>query len=62
MKDTHNSPYNPYKPQYLSWAVSYTAEVLEMRKLILSDPADVKLLKKEYYELTGKRFRRRKGE
>lgn len=34
----------------------------ELRNLILANPADVELLKREYYQLTGKRFRRRKGE
>lgn len=51
-----------YKPSYLSWTKTYECEVREMRRLILSEPADVELLKREYYQLTGKRFRRRKGE
>jgi hypothetical protein len=38
----------------------FTEQVL--RDLILANPADVELLKREYYQLTGKRFRRRKGE
>jgi hypothetical protein len=33
-----------------------------MRRLILGNPADVKLLKKEYQQLTGKAFRKKKGE
>jgi hypothetical protein len=51
-----------YKTKFLSWAKSYEEEVSEMRELILGNPADVELLKREYYQLTGKRFRRRKGE
>lgn len=51
-----------YKPTYLEWAKTYECEVREMRRFILSEPADVKLLKQEYEKLTGKRFRRRKGE
>jgi hypothetical protein len=49
-----------YHPRFLMWATSYKNEVEEMRELILGEPADVKLLKEEYQELTGKRFRRRK--
>lgn len=48
-----------YKPQFLSWAKSYEDEVNEMRELILGEPADVDLLKREYEILTGKRFSRR---
>lgn len=51
-----------YNPQYLSWAKSYEDEVREMRELILSKPSDVALLKQEYQNLTGTRFRRKKGE
>lgn len=51
-----------YKTKFLSWAKSYECEVREMRELILGNPADVELLKREYHQLTGKRFRRRKGE
>lgn len=51
-----------YKPRFLRWAKSYENEVELMRDLILSEPADIKLLKQEYYELTGKQFRRKKGE
>ena len=51
-----------YEAHYLSWARSYAQGEKELRELILANPADVRLLKKEYYELTGKRFRRRKGE
>jgi hypothetical protein len=51
--------YDPYK---LSWCTSYEQEEREMRELILGNPADVDLLKREYEDLTGKRFRRRKDE
>ena len=51
-----------YTPRFLSWAKSYEDEVSEMRELILGNPADVDLLKREYEQLTGKRFRRRKCE
>jgi hypothetical protein len=51
-----------YKPKFLSWAKSYEDEVSEMRELILGNPADVDLLKREYEILTGKRFRRRNNE
>lgn len=51
-----------YSPRFLSWAKSYEDEVSEMRELILGNPADVDLLKREYEILTGKRFRRRKCE
>lgn len=53
---------NEYKPKFLSWCKSYEQEVKEFRGLILSTPADIKLLKKEYYLLTGKRFKRCKDE
>lgn len=46
-----------YKPKYLSWAKSYEAEVNELRFLIAGNPSDVKQLKEEYYDLTGKRYR-----
>ena len=59
MKKSENSNYNP---SFLSWAKSYEDEVSEMRELILGEPADVDLLKQEYEILTGKRFRRKKGE
>jgi hypothetical protein len=49
-----------YSPMFLSWAKSYKDEVEQMRELILGYPADVDLLKREYEQLTGKRFRRRK--
>lgn len=51
-----------YKPKFLSWCTSYEEEVAEMRELICGNPADVELLKSEYYQLTGKRFRRKKDE
>lgn len=53
---------NNYEPMYLSWCKSYEEEVAEFEELILGNPADVKLLRQEYEQLTGKRFRRRKGE
>ena len=54
-----STEYNPYR---LGWTKSYEEEEAEFRRLILTEPADVDLLKDEYYELTGKRFRRRKDE
>ena len=51
-----------YEPKYLSWCKSYEQEERELRELILSNPADIELLKKEYEALTGKRFKRKKGE
>lgn len=48
-----------YKPEFLSWCKSYEQEEMEMRQLILGKPEDVDLLKQEYEELTGKKFRRR---
>lgn len=51
-----------YKPMFLSWAKSYEDEERELRELICGEPADVKLLKQEYEQLTGKRFRRRNNE
>lgn len=51
-----------YAPKFLSWAKSYDCEVKEMRKLILQNPGDVAMLKKEYKELTGKQFKKKKGE
>lgn len=51
-----------YEATTLSWAKSEEQEEQELRELILGNPADVKLLKKEYEQLTGKKFRRKKGE
>jgi hypothetical protein len=51
-----------YKPRFLSWATSYEDEEKEMRELILGNPDDVHMLKREYEQLTGKRFRRRNNE
>lgn len=45
-----------YKPKFLSWCKSYEEEEQEMRQMILSEPADLKQLKAEYLELTGKNF------
>lgn len=53
---------NTYKPKFLGWCTSYEEEVAEFRELILGEPDDVKLLKREYYQLTGKQFRRKKDE
>jgi hypothetical protein len=53
------SDYSPYR---LWWTKSYEEEVSEFRRLILSNPEDVDLLKDEYKELTGKRFRRKSDE
>jgi hypothetical protein len=47
-----------YKPMFLSWAENHEHEVLEMRELIEGNPADVKQLRAEYEQLTGKRYRK----
>jgi hypothetical protein len=49
---------NMYKTKFLSWCESYEQEVQEMRELIEGSPADVKMLKREYQQLTGKRYRK----
>jgi hypothetical protein len=46
-----------YNPMFLSWCKSYEQEVQEMRELIAQNPGDVKMLKKEYEQLTGKKYR-----
>ena len=51
-----------YQPSYLGWCKSYDQEVKEMRELILGNPDDVHMLKREYEDLTGKRFRRKRDE
>jgi hypothetical protein len=51
-----------YNPRFLSWCKSYEEEEKEFRELICGSPADVGLLKDEYEQLTGKRFRRRNNE
>ena len=38
-----------------------TQEIERLRWLIECNPADVKLLKKEYEQLTGKKYRRKNG-
>lgn len=48
-----------YNPKFFSWCKSYEQEEREMRETIEGNPADVKLLKQEYYELTGKRYKRK---
>lgn len=47
-----------YNAKFLSWCKSYEEEEKELRELIEGNPADVKLLKKEYLELTGKNYRK----
>lgn len=49
-----------YKPMFLSWCKSYEEEEREMRELIDGNPADVKQLRAEYLQLTGKNYRRKK--
>ena len=46
-----------YIPMFLSWCKSYEQEEQEMRELIAQNPSDVKMLKKEYEQLTGKKYR-----
>ena len=46
-----------YNPKFLSWCKSYEQEVQEMRELIAQNPEDVRILKKEYEQLTGKKYR-----
>jgi hypothetical protein len=48
---------NMYNPMFLSWCKSYEQEVQEMRDMIAQNPGDVKMLKKEYEQLTGKKYR-----
>lgn len=48
----------PYTPRFLGWCKTYSQEVAEFRELIESNSADVELLKKEYQQLTGKKYRR----
>lgn len=56
-----NKPYlskvNSYDAKFLSWCKSFEEEEKELRELIENEPADVKLLKQEYEQLTGKKFR-----
>lgn len=47
-----------YNPKFLSWCKSYEEEAKEMRKLIESQTSDLKQLKREYLELTGKQYRK----
>jgi hypothetical protein len=42
---------------FLSWCKSYDEEVEELRNMIAQNPGDVKMLKKEYEKLTGKKYR-----
>ena len=39
--------------------LTYDQQVAYLIHLIQGNPADVKLLKQEYYELTGKRYNKR---
>lgn len=48
-----------YTPRCLSWCKSYEEEERELRELIECEPADVKQLKEEYKQLTGKSYRRK---
>jgi hypothetical protein len=48
---------NMYNPMFLSWCKSYEQEVQEMRDMIAQNPGDVKMLKKEYEQLTGKKYK-----
>lgn len=45
-----------YRPKFLSWCTSYEQEKRELEHLIAGAPIDVKLLKQEYYELTGEDY------
>lgn len=51
-----------YEPKFISWCMNYEEEEKELRRLICGNPTDTKLLKQEYEQLTGKRFRRRKDD
>jgi hypothetical protein len=53
--------FNQYKPKFLSWVKSYEEEEKELRELIEGRPADLKQLKQEFLELTGKQYRAKKG-
>jgi hypothetical protein len=47
-----------YNPMFLSWCTSYKQEVNELAELIDGNPSDVKQLRSEYIQLTGKRYRK----
>jgi len=49
---------NKYQPKFISWAKSYEEEVKIFKELISQNPWDVKLLKSEYQQLTGKRYKK----
>ncbi len=51
-----------YKPKFLSWCKSYEEEVKEFKELIEGKPSDLKQLKAEYYQLTGKNYRKAKDD
>ena len=46
-----------YRPKFLAWCTSYDQEVRELTELIEGDPGDLTMLKKEFKELTGKRYK-----
>lgn len=50
-----------YTARFLGWCESYEQEEREMRELIQGKPSDEKELRKEYEQLTGKRFTEAKG-
>ena len=50
----------PYKPKFLGWTKSYDEEVRSLRRLIELSPDDNKTLKRDYKELTGKWYRRKR--
>jgi len=41
--------------------IEFELKVNRLRWLISCNPADVRLLKQEYFQLTGKRYRRKKN-
>jgi hypothetical protein len=47
-------------PELIEWLTdfNFNSEVGRLRRLIEGSPDDIKLLKREYYELTGKNYRR----
>jgi hypothetical protein len=52
---------NKYSPKFLSWCTSYKEEEKVLRELIEGRPADLKQLKQDFFELTGKQYRAKKG-
>lgn len=51
-------PQEEYRPMFLSWCTSYEQEVNELKELIDGNPSDVKQLRSEYLQLTGKQYRK----